>query len=1140
MGFTMTTLFDLDALLADHFDPGAIARGAGYVRKGFVQFARWQSQTQIIAEVRNEKGATYVQTILLTTPNRGSDESEVDGRCSCYMEFNCKHVVAALLVAAQKMPQVPQGIATSPDVSRWMDRLTRISEPKNMLTKAEPATQYSEKTRDRLLYVVDPRGPNLSVRIYKGRMAAREDVFGKRMSLYDINYLLRGSRPPPSFVIQQDLDLIRGLSEHGLLGSVYTERGGQASYLARPPEPLGPLLEALCLTGRCLWSNDSEAALTWNLDRPRAELGWVMAADGAQSLALTCQSRPITVLCAADHAVWIDTDAQKLGMLEGSVGFDLLYALRDAPKVSASDAQLVAKNLPPQIAGIALPRPRLIETIRRKPATARAHLSLGSGRARMMEYGSHETEEFSALKLRFSYEGQEVGLHDRSDPSVMEGDQVVTLIRDHDWEAVCLERLYTAGATLLENVEFCLPSDALMTYDLVFADGPFYSEPEDALLFMDQHLPQLRAEGWDIDISKSWPFHISDSPAALHVETRSQRGSDFQGSGWFDLGFALEVDGTMLDMAPLMATALQRLGHSLSDGFAKREITLKAVRTALADQPFYVNIGVNRYIAVDLTPLAPVLQMILWNHLELSASHASEATLAAQLEDALAGSDVSFKDNAGILPLARSLMALSEVTAIQAPKGVHAKLRDYQCLGAAWMGALIAAGFGGVLADDMGLGKTLQVLTLLQARKDAKEFGPSLLIVPTSLLHSWQEQAARFTPDLRLLVLHGPDRHAHADDIPNVDLVITTYALITRDRDRLCARDWPLVILDEAQTLKNPASQMAKTLRDIPAEGRLALTGTPLENSLQDLWTLMDWTTPGLLGDRKTFQTLFRKPIETQGDARAQARLNRRIRPFMLRRSKEEVASELPPKTEIIDYIELSKPQQQLYEAVRVTMDEKVRAAVAAKGLGQSHITILDALLKLRQVCCDPALVKLTAARKVSESAKRDRLMELLNELVREGRRVLVFSQFVNMLDLIAGDLDARDIAYVKLTGQTKDRPAVLDSFAKGAASVFLLSLKAGGVGLTLTEADTVILYDPWWNPAVERQAMDRTHRIGQDKPVFVYRLVAKGTVEEKIVTLQAKKQALADALFDPANEETTTNILDAQTLRELFAPLED
>ena len=331
---------------------------------------------------------------------------------------------------------------------------------------------------------------------------------------------------------------------------------------------------------------------------------------------------------------------------------------------------------------------------------------------------------------------------------------------------------------------------------------------------------------------------------------------------------------------------------------------------------------------------------------------------------------------------------------------------------------------------------------------------------------------------------------------------------------------------------------MAKALRDIPAKGRLALTGTPMENSLQDLWTLFDWVVPGLLGDRKTFQALFRTPIEKQGDRAAQARLNRRLRPFMLRRTKEEVAGELPPRTEILDSVDLPKAQQALYETVRSAMDTRVREAVAARGLGAARITILDALLKLRQVCCDPALVKTEAARSVADSAKRTRLRELLLELVAEGRRVLVFSQFVEMLRLISSDLDALGIAHLSLTGQTTNRAEVLQEFAEGTAPVFLLSLKAGGVGLTLTEADTVILYDPWWNPAVERQAMDRVHRIGQDKPVFVHRLVASGTVEEKILQLQAKKQALADALFAEGDDDRGAAFFDEATLADLFAPL--
>jgi SNF2 family DNA or RNA helicase len=436
------------------------------------------------------------------------------------------------------------------------------------------------------------------------------------------------------------------------------------------------------------------------------------------------------------------------------------------------------------------------------------------------------------------------------------------------------------------------------------------------------------------------------------------------------------------------------------------------------------------------------------------------------------------------------------------------------------MGSLLEAGFGGVLADDMGLGKTVEVLALLQARKAAGQGGPTLLIVPTSLLHSWQAQAAQFTPNLQVLVLHGPARKARRDRTDAADLVITTYPLLARDRDWLAARDWPLVVLDEAQTLRNPAAQMAKALREIPAAGRLALTGTPLENSLQDIWTLVDWVNPGLLGDRKQFQGVFRTPIEKHGDAAAQARLNRRLRPFLLRRTKEEVATELPPRTEILDRVELPRAQQALYETVRSAMDARVREAIGQKGLAGARITVLDALLKLRQVCCDPALVRTEAARSVSDSAKRARLRELLAELVAEGRRVL---------------LAEAGIPSLSLTGETRDRAGVLDAFTGGDAPVFMLSLKAGGVGLTLTEADTVILYDPWWNPAVERQAMDRTHRIGQDKPVFVHRLVAAGTVEEKILDMQARKQALADALFAGEAEAMP---LDEATLTDLFAPL--
>ena len=455
-----------------------------------------------------------------------------------------------------------------------------------------------------------------------------------------------------------------------------------------------------------------------------------------------------------------------------------------------------------------------------------------------------------------------------------------------------------------------------------------------------------------------------------------------------------------------------------------------------------------------------------------------------------------------------------------APAALRGELRPYQRTGWAWLRALSETGFGGVLADDMGLGKTVQALALLAWRHlEARADRPSLLVVPTSLVGNWKREAARFVPELKLLVLHGPDRRARFADIAGAHLVVTTYPLLNRDGAALLGHRYDTAMLDEAHTVKNPAAGVAKRIREIDARHRLALTGTPLENNLQELWALYDWLIPGLLGNRKSFARSYRTPIEKKGDRAKQRLLAARIGPFLMRRTKEEVAPELPKKTVIDELVPFEGAQAALYESIRMAMDRKVREAIAARGLAASRIAILDALLKLRQVCCDPRLVKLDAARKVTESAKRARLLALLEELVAENRRVLVFSQFVEMLKLIEADIAARGWGYAMLHGGTSDRDGQIAAFQSGTLPLFLVSLKAGGAGLNLTAADTVIVYDPWWNPAVERQAMDRAHRIGQDKPVFVHRLIAENTVEAAIQVMQARKQALADTLFEGRGE---------------------
>ena len=539
------------------------------------------------------------------------------------------------------------------------------------------------------------------------------------------------------------------------------------------------------------------------------------------------------------------------------------------------------------------------------------------------------------------------------------------------------------------------------------------------------------------------------------------------------------------------------------------------IESHLAGRLFHVPLEDGSWLALDASRFGRFAEAFLEAQ-GLLEFHRADAGRLFELAEALEGCGAPWTGGREILDLGARLRALAETPEQAPPDTLRGELRPYQRTGYGWLRALSESGFGGVLADDMGLGKTVQTLALLAHRHLEEETSlPSLLVVPTSLVGNWRREAARFVPDLKVLVLHGPDRRRRFAEIPDHHLVVTTYPLLNRDHELLFGHDYDIAVLDEAQAVKNPAAAVSKRIREIRARQRLVLTGTPLENNLQEIWALYDWLVPGLLGNRKRFTTEFRTPIEKHGDRARQRLLSARVKPFLMRRTKEEVARELPVKTVIDDLVPLEGAQAALYESIRTAMDKRVREAIAARGLAASRIAILDALLKLRQVCCDPGLVKLDAARKVTASAKWARLLALLEELVAEGRKVLVFSQFVAMLKLVERDIAARGWGYAMLHGRTKDRDAQVAAFQSGDLPLFLVSLKAGGTGLNLTAADTVIVYDPWWNPAVERQAMDRAHRIGQDKPVFVHRLIAENTVEAAIQRMQARKQALADALFE-------------------------
>ncbi len=446
-------------------------------------------------------------------------------------------------------------------------------------------------------------------------------------------------------------------------------------------------------------------------------------------------------------------------------------------------------------------------------------------------------------------------------------------------------------------------------------------------------------------------------------------------------------------------------------------------------------------------------------------------------------------------------------------KALTAKLRDYQRSGFAWLWQLHENQMTGILADDMGLGKTVQALALLTKAKEVEGPMPSLIVGPTSVLGVWRQEVKKWAPSLSVLVWHGNDRAEHARLLKKADIIVTSYAILRRDIDDTLGKiKLRYAILDEAQYIKNWTTSTAKAAKQLNAEHRLALSGTPIENHLVDLWAIFDFLAPGFLGKISHFQKTYVKPIE-DGEQKALEDLRARVRPFIMRRRKEDVATELPPKTEQTIFVQFGRSQLTLYNRILKAAKTEIHSRIDNLGLEKSQMTILAALTKLRQVCTDPQLLNLPEGTSVPPSAKLEAFKELIADVVGSGRKALVFSQFVQMQKLLVKALDELGIDYVWLHGGSVNREEIVNRFQQtGGPPVFLISLRAGGAGLTLTEADTVIHYDPWWNPAVEDQATDRAHRIGQDKAVMVYRLVCEHTVEQKMVEMGAEKRKIAES----------------------------
>lgn len=749
----------------------------------------------------------------------------------------------------------------------------------------------------------------------------------------------------------------------------------------------------------------------------------------------------------------------------------------------------------------------------------------------VLSLGSHVRMHFDARKgrmheqtqhraaLAFEYQGQRTFGKPAKDLLVRQSPTLtLRIVRDAAAEARLRRSLEDAGMQVSLRQSEALPAEAGEPFELD-SDGAW-------LQFYQQRVPELRAAGWQVLVRPDFQFNLQT------VDDWYAQIDEAPEHDWFDLELGIELEGQRISLLPILLQAIRRTPWLLNGEAVAKRPDSDLLTVSLPDK---------RRVGLPFARLKPLLatlgELFFRDPLAGSEPLRLPRADAARLQTLAQGPALHWHGGEQLRDFANRLQQLPQ-QAIRAPSGLRATLRPYQLEGLAWMQTLRELRVGGVLADDMGLGKTVQTLAHVLAEKQAGRLtAPALIVMPTSLIANWQDEAARFAPELRVLALHGSKRRALFSQIGSHDLVLSTYALLPRDLALLSAQRYHLLILDEAQNIKNPRSKAALALAQIQAEQRLCLSGTPLENHLGELWSLFNFLMPGWLGDSKSFQRDYRTPIEKQANAQRLTHLHGRIRPFLLRRTKEQVATELPAKTEITHWVELTAAQRDRYETLRLAMDQKVRAEIARQGLARSQIVILEALLRLRQCCCDLRLLDEPPSDLDSrDSGKLSSLLEMLDELTAAGRRVLLFSQFTSMLALIETELQARQIGYVKLTGSTQDRRTPVEQFQSGQVPVFLISLKAGGAGLNLTAADTVIHFDPWWNPAVEAQASDRAYRIGQDKPVFVYKLIARGSLEEKIQQLQQNKASLARGLLD--SEGLGQLALGEEELQALFAPL--
>jgi hypothetical protein len=1064
----------------------ATSRGRVYKTSNAVIELDWIADASVLqSTVQGSEAEPYQQRILIA-PHR------LDGECTCPVHYNCKHVAAALLSWIDKQSASPSADDQAlRAVNRWLQRLVEQGKV------ASPRLEHHELGEPLLFYQLDSNSisqtkTGITLEILQSRLLKRGG-YGK-----ETPYRYHGHYHHPEWVLPSDRSILElAVGRHSDFNYRTLTIDGDIGHL---------LLGKLLSTNRCYWGDDREKPLHAGGSKT-LNFNWQASNDDNLSLHVELPDIENWQLIPSDPPWYVDTDTLVAGQLQDVPPTSVLVNLVNAPALPQAHAQAVSNYLASRLPDASVPLPV-------EPNFVRVEVKPEPLLVLQSREDSPDIRDFYA-SIRFRYGDYLLPFDGMEADATLEG-------KTSDGKPLMLTRdLSTETRYAVEFGKRFTDFESAIQSDPTFfsrADRKPKSRDVQTIARNWHKLlaerPELIAEGWKVQCRE--PFDL-DFKSITTIEATLSDST----SSWFDMALRLTHENQTFDLLPLVVEWLQ------SD---------------TRDQSILLQSESGQWLEVApevFTPVADIL-LELFDDPSQSDSFRLPRQRAGTLEELEkqwhgTGLHINWNGAEDAFALAKQLDNFEGIENPEMPPALKARLRPYQLDGVGWLSFLAEFSFNGILADDMGLGKTLQTLAhLLHEKTIGRLKGTTLIVAPTSLLGNWSREAERFTPTLKTQVWHGSDRKSHGLNFDDVDIVVTSYALVTRDIDILREQNFGFIVLDESQAIKNPGAKVTQALKTLTIKRRLCLTGTPLENHLGELWSQFDFLMPGFLGTRKHFNRYFRNPIETHNSAQRQERLAALIKPFLLRRRKEQVASELPPKTEIIREVALDGEQARLYESIRVTMEHRVRQLLAERGLARSHIEMLDALLKLRQTCCHPKLVKLDTARGIAESAKTDLLLSMLQELIAEGKKILLFSQFTEMLGLIETELNAANIPYAKLTGRTRKRDQVIDSFQHGDIPLFLISLKAGGTGLNLTAADTVIHYDPWWNPAVENQASDRAHRIGQTKPVFIYKLVASNTVEEKILAMQQHKQLLADQTLDQS-EQTALQNLSADDILKLF-----